>query len=220
MAYAVNSGLRADDPTQGVRLPKAKAGSIHTWTEDEIVQFEAAHPIGAKARLAQALLLYTGQRRGDVVRMGRQHIRDGVLSIRQEKTSNLVEIPVHPALATIIAQTPIAGQLTFLTSVTGAAFSSASFGNVFRDWCNEADLPKRCSSRGLRKQRAGGWRRPDVREHEIASISGHESLAEVRDTPAPPTALSWRYPRWRPSRRPSRSAAQSQRRRSLIAAIF
>src|SRR6185295_19001843 len=109
-----------------------------TWDESEIAQFETAHPIGSKARLAMALLLYTGQRRGDVVRMGRQHIRDGVLSIRQEKTAHLVEIPVHPALATIIAQTPIAGQLTFLTSVTGASFSSAGFGNVFRDWCDEA----------------------------------------------------------------------------------
>ena len=60
MAFAVNSGLRPDDPTQGVRLPKAKAGSIHTWTEDEIAQFEAAHHVGTKARLAMALLLYYG----------------------------------------------------------------------------------------------------------------------------------------------------------------
>ena len=43
--------------------------------------------------------------RGDVVRMGRQHIRDGVLSLRQEKTGSLVEIPVHPTLAAIIADT-------------------------------------------------------------------------------------------------------------------
>jgi integrase len=180
MAFAVNAGLRPDDPTQGVRLPRAKAGEIHTWDESEIAQFEVAHPVGTKARLAMALLLYSGQRRGDVVRMGRQHIRDGVLSIRQEKTGNLVEIPVHPALATIIAQTPIAGKLTFLTSLTGAAFSSASFGNVFRDWCDEAELPKRCSSHGLRKAACRRLAEASCSEHEIASISGHESLAEVR----------------------------------------
>ena len=180
MSFAVNSGLLPDDPTQGVKLPKAKAGTIHTWTEAEIKQFEAAHPVGTKARLAMALLLFTGQRRGDVVRMGRQHIRDGVLSIRQEKTGNLLEIPVHPALELIMAQTPIVGQLAFLTSVTGAAFSSASFGNVFRDWCNEADLPRRCSSHGLRKAACRRLAEAGCSEHEIASISGHESLAEVR----------------------------------------
>jgi len=87
---------------------------------------------------------------------------------------------VHPALATIIAQTPIAGQLTFLVSVTGAAFSSAGFGNVFRDWCDEAELPKRCSSHGLRKAACRRLAEAGCSEHEIASISGHQSLAEVR----------------------------------------
>lgn len=180
MAVAVNAGLRADDPTQGVRLPKPKAGEIHPWTEDEIAQFEAYHPVGDVARLALALLLYTAQRRGDVVRMGRQHVKDGVLSLRQEKTGTFVEIPVHPALASIIAETPITGEVTFLTSVTGAAFSSAGFGNVFREWCDEADLPKRCSSHGLRKAACRRLAEAGCSEHEIAAISGHESLAEVR----------------------------------------
>ena len=90
MAFAVNAGLRPTIPPKASSCLKAKAGEIHTWDEGEIAQFEAAHPVGSKARLAMALLLYTGQRRGDVVRMGRQHIRDGVLSIRQEKTGNLL----------------------------------------------------------------------------------------------------------------------------------
>lgn len=180
MAFAVNMGLRKDDPTQGVKLPKVKAGEIHTWTEAEIAQFEGWHPVGSTARLAMALLLYTAQRRGDVVRMGRQNIRDGVLSIRQEKTGNLVEIPVHPALIAIIADTPIAGQMTFLVNGSVAAFTSAGFGNIFRDWCDEADMPKRCSSHGLRKAACRRLAEAGCSEHEIASISGHENLAEVR----------------------------------------
>ena len=54
--------------------------------EDEIAQFENCHPIGSRARLALALLLYTAQRRSDVIRMGRQHVRDGVVHVRQQKT--------------------------------------------------------------------------------------------------------------------------------------
>jgi integrase len=180
MTFAVNTGLLKDDPTQGVKLPRARAGEIHTWTEGEISQFEEWHAVGTQARLAMALLLYSGQRRSDIVRMGRQNTRDGTLSIRQQKTGNLVEIPVHPTLATIIADTPIAGQMTFLTTATGAAFSSAGFGNAFREWCNEADLPKRCSSHGLRKAACRRLAEAGCSEHEIASISGHESLAEVR----------------------------------------
>src|SRR5262249_39504524 len=71
--------LMRQDPTWGIRMAVPKSDGHHTWSEDELAQFEAVHPIGSKARLALALGLYTAQRRGDVVRMGRQHIRDGEL---------------------------------------------------------------------------------------------------------------------------------------------
>jgi len=62
----------------------------------------------------------------------------------------------------------------------GRPFTPTGFGNKFRDWCNEADLPKRCSSHGLRKAACRRLAEAGCSEHEIASISGHESLAEVR----------------------------------------
>ena len=77
--FALKRGYRRDDPTTNIKLASIKGDGFHTWTEEEIAQFEARHPIGTKPRLALALLLYTGQRRSDVVRMGRQHIRDGAL---------------------------------------------------------------------------------------------------------------------------------------------
>jgi integrase len=61
-------------------------GGFRTWTEEEIAQFEVAHPVGSRAQLAFGLLLYTAQRRGDVVRMGRQDIHDGFIRVRQQKT--------------------------------------------------------------------------------------------------------------------------------------
>jgi integrase len=77
MAVALRLGLRADDPTQGICVKVPSRGGWRTWTEQDIVQFEAVYSIGTRARLAFALLLYTGQRRGDVIRLGRQHVRDG-----------------------------------------------------------------------------------------------------------------------------------------------
>ena len=71
---------------------------FHTWTEEQIAQFEAAHPIGSRERLACALGLHTGQRLGDVVRMGRQHIRNGLLHVTQRKTGKALAIPIHPEL--------------------------------------------------------------------------------------------------------------------------
>jgi integrase len=142
MKYALAMELCASDPTQGIKLPKMKTDGIHTWDETEIATFEAAQPIGTKPRLAMALLLYTGQRVSDVIRMGRQHIRNGILQVRQAKTGAMLDIPVHPDLQAIIDATP--GQhLTFLTSPkTGGPYAGNSLSQQFRIWCDAAELPQ------------------------------------------------------------------------------
>jgi integrase len=75
------------NPTIGVKLLKGKndKDGFHTWTNEEITCFEKRWPIGTRERLALDLLLYTGLARGDVVRLGRQHVSDGVITFRMEK---------------------------------------------------------------------------------------------------------------------------------------
>ena len=104
--FAVKRGWLRDDPTRDIKQRSIKGDGFHTWTDDEIAQFEAHHPIGTKPRLALALLLYTAQRRSDVVRMGRQHIKDGVLTVKQQKTGVTLAIPVHPELRAVLDATP------------------------------------------------------------------------------------------------------------------
>jgi integrase len=184
MKFAVELGLCQNDPTDGIDRIRAKAGRIHTWTEAEIAQFETYHPVGSRARLAMALLLYSGQRRSDVVRMGPQHIKNGVLFVRQQKTDmekvdEVLEIPVHPDLSRIIAASEC-GNLAFLMTGYGAPFTAAGFGNLFRNWCNEAGLPPACSAHGLRKAACRRLAEAGCSAPQIAAISGHKSLAEVQ----------------------------------------
>jgi hypothetical protein len=61
--------VRKDDPTAGVKPIQVKTDGFHSWTEDEIGAFEIRQPVGTRDRLAFTLLLCTGQRRSDVVRM-------------------------------------------------------------------------------------------------------------------------------------------------------
>jgi integrase len=169
MQHAVEIGLRADDPTREVKALRVKSDGFHSWSDTEIARFEAHHPVGTLARLAFALGLYTGQRRGDVVRMGRQHVRDGFIAVKQEKTGEPLEIEIHPALADIIAATPNS-HLTFLTTAFGKPYTSNGFGNWFRDRCNEAGLPH-CSFHGLRKAAARRLAEAGCTPHEIAAIT-------------------------------------------------
>lgn len=177
MKCAVDLGVRGDDPTRDVKAFPSKTEGFHTWTESEIERFEATHPKGSKARLAFALLLYTGQRRSDVVRMGRQHIKDGFISVRQQKTGAELSIPLHPELLATLADTP-RDNLTFLTTQFGNPFTSNGFGNWFREQCDAAGLPE-CSAHGLRKAAARRLAEAGCTAHEIAAITGHASLKQV-----------------------------------------
>jgi integrase len=178
MKHAIDLKLREDDPTRDIKAIHVKSDGYHSWTEAEITQFENTHPIGSRARLAFSLLLYTGQRRGDVIRMGRQHIRNGLLHLKQQKTGTVLTIPVHPALASIIADTPVE-HMTFITTVYGRPFGMTGFGKWFRDKCDAAGLPH-CTAHGLRKAAARRLAEAGCTEHEIAAITGHASLREVQ----------------------------------------
>jgi len=178
MQFAVAMGLRSDDPTASFKLKKARAGTIHTWTEDEISAFENTFAVGTRPRLAMALLLYTAARRGDAIRLGRQHIRNGRIAYRQQKTGRTLEIPIHPRLADILNALP-ANNLSFLVTARGKPFTAAGFGNWFRATCNEAGLPQ-CSAHGLRKAQARRLAEAGCSAHQIAAITGHRTLSEVQ----------------------------------------
>jgi integrase len=181
---AVGQGIIAANPAVGVKKYRSKSDGWHTWTELEITQYLLRHPISTQPGLAMALMLYTGQRRSDAVRMGRQHMtqmRDGgamywYISVRQEKISTPLLIPMHPELLAAVQALP--QNLTFLLTERGAPFTSAGFGNWFRDRCDEAGL-KHCSAHGLRKAAATRLANIGCSNEQIKAITGHRSDAAL-----------------------------------------
>jgi integrase len=176
--FALKRGLLRADPSANIKLASIKSDGFHTWTEDEISQFEAHHSIGSKPRLALALLLYTGQRRSDLVRMGRQHIRDGVLTVKQQKTGKALAIPVHSDLQVVLDATP-SEHLTFLVTATGKPYGGNAFSEQFRNWCDAAGLPQRCKPHGLRKAACRRLAEAGCSGNEIMAISGHVTMKEL-----------------------------------------
>jgi integrase len=178
MRHAVLVGLRAEDPTAGVRGPKFRSAGFYTWTEQDIAAFEAKHPIGSRARLALALLLYTAQRRADVIRMGRQHVRDGLIHVRQSKTGKVLAVPLHPELRTALSAAD-ADHMTFLTAANGRPLHPDAFSHWFKRKCREAGLPAGASAHGLRKAACRRLAELGCSASVIASISGHSTLREI-----------------------------------------
>jgi integrase len=174
---AIFLNWRADNPAKSVRALKTPSGGYKTWQEPQIAIYEAAHPIGTKARLLFDLALYTAQRRSDLAVMGPQHIEKGRIRVRQIKTSKTLLIPIHPNLAKSIAATET-GHFAFVATMRGTAYTKESLGNWFGDQCAELDLHG-YSLHGLRKAASRRMAEVGLSNQLIKSITGHVTDSEV-----------------------------------------
>ncbi len=179
IAYAIETGVRSDNPFAG--LKPYRLGTYHTWTDAEIAQFERRWPLGTRERLAFALLLYTGQRGGDVVKMVRSDIVDGRIRVAQDKarkgTTNELMIPIHPALARALQAGPVVGMQHIITDARGKPLRAIT--ELIERAAKLAGLPARCVAHGLRKATLRRLAEHGSTTKEIAAVSGHRSLAEI-----------------------------------------
>ena len=170
--WALDAQHIKSDPTHGVAYPaRKKSAGYKVWTEAEVQQYERRWPIGTRQRVWLDVLLYSGLRRGDAVRYGRQHIRDNVGTIQVQKSGGTVTVtlPILPVLAATLKAGPC-GDLTFIVGARGRPLTKESFGNEFRNACRDAGVPG--SAHGLRK--LGATRAADngATESELEAIFG------------------------------------------------
>lgn len=171
------------DPSEGIGYFKGK--EIHTWTAAEHTAFVKHWKPGTMPRLAYMAHLHTGQRRSEIVRLPMPKSAGEPFRLMQEKTSATVdretpdrlEIPLTSILWEEIQRHERRPML--LVTSFGKPFTANGYGNWFRDACQAAGLPKRCSSHGLRKSAAKDLAEAGCSAHEIQAITGHKSLKEV-----------------------------------------
>jgi integrase len=171
--------MRKDDPTAGIRIKLPKSKGHHTWTDDEIEQYRNHWRLGTQQRLVMEFALETASRRGEVVRLGPQHVKNGRIHIERTHGSKDVDIPISPELQAACDAMPKA-HLTYIVTAYGKPRSKYALGNDFAKWATEADLPAYCRLHGLKK---GGMRRlaeAGNTTHELMAISGHKTLSEVQ----------------------------------------
>ncbi|NZD62923.1 tyrosine-type recombinase/integrase [Rhizobium sp. WYCCWR 11290] len=169
------------NPCSGIKRLKSGDG-FHTWTEEEVCQFEDSHIPGSRARLALNIGLYTGFRLQTMAIAGRQHVSsDGWIKIRPQKTARssavVVEIPILPELQAALDEGPT-GNMTFLITEYGKPFSVKGLGNKMRDWCDAAGLPH-CSMHGLRKAGATRAAENGATEKQLMAIYGWTTMEQA-----------------------------------------
>jgi integrase len=179
--WAVEADLVPVNPTAGVSKVSNQTDGFHTWTVEQVERYRAKHEVGTRARLAIDILLFLGLRRSDAVVVGRQHLKDGVISLKTQKTGQWVYLPVFKQLKESIEAT-LTGDLAFLVTERNKPFSTgASFGNWFAKQCTAAGLPDECRAHGLRKAGATIAADEGATPHELMAMFGWSrlSMAEV-----------------------------------------
>lgn len=176
--WAIPRKLAKENPAAPIkRLKSNNPEGYATWEMAHVERFIETHPLGTRAYLALSLLLCTGQRRSDVIKFGRQHVKDGALHFRQQKgertTFSPMRIPILPQLQEALDLVP-KDQLTFLVTAHGKPFTAAGFGNWFRDVCNEAGL-QGFAAHGLRKALQTIGAEQGLSDRELMALAGHES---------------------------------------------
>ena len=193
MAFAKERGYRKDNPAADIRKKKAPKGKKKGWatlSEDDIAKYVTRWPLGTKQYLSLAMLVCLGQRRSDTVLIGPNNVVGGAydpkdftgrsIHLIQSKTGKELTIPLAPLLVEALTNLAApADAPAFITTVNGQPYSRKSFGNVFSRWARMAGIKGQASPHTLRKAAARRLAEAGCTAHEIASITGHDSLAEV-----------------------------------------
>jgi integrase len=167
------------DPTEGVKNPKRKKGpGFRKWTEEDMAAYDRRWPLGTRERVWRDVIAYTGLRRGDLVRIGRQHVRNGVATLKTEKGFEVtVTLPILPILQTTLDAGPC-GDMTFIVGAEGNPLTKESFGNAFRKACRAAGVPG--SAHGIRKLAATRAAENGATEAELNAIFGWRGSTMAR----------------------------------------
>ena len=168
----------SENPCDGIELPKRpKTGGFKEWSDEEVLKYEQRWPVGTRERVMLDVYMYTGLRRGDAAIVGKQHVRNGVISLQTEKTGQWVHIPLLDVLKRTLDAGPT-GDLAWNATRSGQPFVKEALGNAFKDACKAAGIMDK-AAHGLRKAAATRAADNGATTHELMAIFGWKDIKEA-----------------------------------------
>lgn len=180
--FAMRRQWISRDPTLGVKPYATNPDGYYTWTDADILKFEAHHGTVSKAVLAMRVMLYTGAARQDAAAMGWQNVKGERIEYRRHKTGGDVSLRLAlvPELLEVINPLPRDSMLFITWGKQGRGYNPETFGNWFKDMCRAAGLPAEANTHGLRKAGATRLANAGASEFEIMAFLGHKTPDEAR----------------------------------------
>jgi integrase len=166
------------NPTIDIARLHRREWSHEPWPEWVIEKFEAEAQPKPSAQLALALLLYTGQRGSDVVRMKWTDYDCTGIAVRQMKTGTPLWIRCHKKLKAILDNTRRQSDF-ILTSRHGSAYTASGLRDMITAATAQLGAPE-CTAHDLRCNAAIALAEAGCEVLEIMAITGHRTLKEAQ----------------------------------------
>jgi integrase len=175
LSWGADRGLIADNPLKrhGRVYKGSRAESVWTEADEAKLLACASSPIA----LAFMLTLWTGQRQGDLLRLGWGAYDGRFIRLRQSKTGVRVAIPVGAPLKAILDATPRLSPV-IITSTEGRPYTSDGFRATWRKTCERAGVSG-LTFHDLRGTAVTRLAVAGATEMEIATITGH-AVSDVK----------------------------------------
>jgi integrase len=162
------------NPAGDIRRLHDGAKAYEPWPADVIAKFEDHVRNNAIARMTQLLLLYTGQRVGDVAAMKWSQYDGRGIGVRQQKTRTLLWIPCHAVLKAALDAAPRNSEF-----IVGKSFTGDGLSNVIRRALRRIGS-EQFTTHGLRKNSAIALAEAGCTPQQIAAITGHRSWKMIQ----------------------------------------
>lgn len=168
LAWSVPRGWRGTNPCREIKPLRGGEGyRPWDWETIEAVRSELRGDLW----WVIALALYTGQRQGDVLAMRWDHIRDGLISVKQEKTAKRLMIPLHRDVRPLLASIPRRA-VTVVTSSEGRPWTRDGFKASWNKHKPAILTERGLVFHGLRKSAVVMLLESGCTDAEVAAITG------------------------------------------------
>lgn len=147
---ACDLGEISANPAKDVRRPAGyRSRQFDAWTEEQIATFLAgAKPVWRRAAM---VALYTGLRRGDLIRLNRGHIKNGWIVVDIAKTDGHTDIPIHSALQRELNRGLPVTSLMLVPTARGTEMEKGSLSHGIRLECKRLGIEPDPPLHGFRR---------------------------------------------------------------------
>lgn len=167
--WAIESGYLRENQARFIRKSPTDNRAGKTWSEAQISKFmQVASP---EIRRAMLLALYTGQRRGDILKARWDDLDGDTIVFKQSKTGQVVSVPLPLEFLDEMANWPKTAT-TILASKTGNPWDARYFSRKWFDTTRKAGLAD-VHFHDLRGTVATRLAEAGCTNSQIASITGH-----------------------------------------------